>query len=65
MTFSLQNKVISSQLQGEFYDLETHPYKKFKENKSWTLEKGNILNNKILQMAWKLLLGNIQSICKA
>jgi hypothetical protein len=35
-------------------DLETNPLKKFKDNKSWRLEKEGVLNHKFFQ--W---LGNL------
>jgi hypothetical protein len=43
-TFELWSKVISSHNQGELFDLETNPLKKFKENKSWRSEKDGVLN---------------------
>ena len=44
LTYALWNEVIASQSQGELFDLETNPLKQFKVNKSWRLEKDEILN---------------------
>jgi hypothetical protein len=42
--FELWSEVISSHSQSELFDLETNPLKRFKENKSWRLEKDGVLN---------------------
>jgi hypothetical protein len=53
-TFELWIKVISSHSQGELFDPETNPLKKFKGNKSWRPEKDGVLNREFFK--W---LGNL------
>ena len=43
-TFTLWNEVITSHSQGELLDPETKPLKKFKDQKTWRLEKKGVLN---------------------
>jgi hypothetical protein len=53
-TFELWSEVISSHSHGELFDPETNPFKRFKKNKSWRLEKDGVLNQEFFK--W---LGNL------
>jgi hypothetical protein len=53
-TIELWSKVISSHSQGELFDPETNPLKKFKENKSWRPEKDGVLNREFFKWLGKL-----------
>ena len=43
------SEVIASYSQGELFDPETNPLKKFKVNKSWRLEKDGVLNHEFFK----------------
>jgi hypothetical protein len=48
-TFAMWSEVIASHSQGELLDPETNPLKKFKDNKTWRLEKEGVFNRKFFK----------------
>jgi hypothetical protein len=63
-TFALWSEVIASHIQGEFLDLETNPLKKFKDNKTWRLEKEGALNRKFFKWLGNLIKANHRKFYK-
>jgi hypothetical protein len=60
----LWSEVISSYSKHELYDPETNPLKKFKENKSWRLEKDSILNSEFFKWLRNLSKADHRKFCK-
>jgi CRISPR/Cas system CSM-associated protein Csm2 small subunit len=63
-TFALWSEVIASHNQGELLDPETNSLKKFKDNKTWRLEKEGILNQEFFKWLGNLTEADHRKFCK-